>query len=199
MDITQRSILIRLLGNVSRLTTSSPLLSSHIELASGGVVEELEDLGLGVRTFSESVTDHGATEEEIRATLHQVQREQNVRDRVRDISDLRSLLQMAVNADNDMDMIKVLQVGRDEMPEAIKALLRALERHIQDEAAGVAMNSFSPRLSSPLFRSMTWPQDQSRRFKVDLLEHEFIERASGALKRGIKGPPLNLPSWTITK
>lgn len=161
-------------------------------------MEELDEIGLGVRTFSETDVGQSPTEEEIRATLHQVQNAQNVRDRVRDMADLRSLLQMAVNADNDTDMIKVLQVGSDEMPEAIKALLRALERQIQQEAAGVA-SGLSPRFSSPLSRSMTWPQDQSRRPKIDLLDHEFIERASGALKRGIKGPPLNLPSWTITK
>jgi hypothetical protein len=44
------------------------------------------------------------------------------------MKDLCSLMHAAVNAKNDLEMIEVLQVGKQEMPEAVKTLQRALEK-----------------------------------------------------------------------
>jgi hypothetical protein len=44
------------------------------------------------------------------------------------MADLRAFLRTALQASDDVEMIEVLQVGREETPEAIKTLQRALER-----------------------------------------------------------------------
>jgi hypothetical protein len=65
---------------------------------------------------------------------------QNEIDQARDMFDLRGLMRIALQANSDLEMIEVLQVGQDEMPEAIKTLQRALEREVEKESAaeGVA-------------------------------------------------------------
>jgi abelson tyrosine-protein kinase 1 len=49
---------------------------------------------------------------------------------VYDVADLRQLMNAALLTSNDAELIEVLQVARDEMPEAIKTLQRALEREV---------------------------------------------------------------------
>jgi hypothetical protein len=60
---------------------------------------------------------------------------QNEIDQARDMFDLRGLMRTALQANSDLEMIEVLQVGQDEMPEAIKTLQRALEREMEKENA----------------------------------------------------------------
>ncbi|KAI0324972.1 kinase-like protein [Cubamyces sp. BRFM 1775] len=95
---------------------------------------------------------------------------ENAHDRAGDAADLRQLLCAALKTNDDAEFIRVLQVGRDEMPEAIKTLQRALDGRA--------------RLSPPR----------------DLLDREFMEAGIGALCRlsGFSDT-LRLPSWTITK
>ena len=45
-------------------------------------------------------------------------------------------MRAALQTNNDVQMIEVLQVGREEMPEAIKTLQRALEREREKENVG---------------------------------------------------------------
>ena len=84
----------------------------------------------------------------IRAVLRQLHVRQNEIDQVQDIVDLRSLMRMALQANSDVEMMEVLQVGRDEMPEAIKTLQRALEREVEKESSGDGATT-SPSVSSP--------------------------------------------------
>jgi hypothetical protein len=49
------------------------------------------------------------------------------------MADLRSLMWSALGTSSDAEMIGVLQVGREEMPEAVKTLQRALERVVERE------------------------------------------------------------------
>ncbi|KAF8957169.1 hypothetical protein BDZ97DRAFT_1707220 [Flammula alnicola] len=58
-------------------------------------------------------------------TIHTVQ---NSLDAARDTSDLRQLMRVALQTSSDAEMLEVLQIGRQEMPDAIKTLQRALER-----------------------------------------------------------------------
>jgi len=46
-------------------------------------------------------------------------------------------MRTALQTTNDVQMIEVLQVGREEMPEAIKTLQRALEREVEKESASL--------------------------------------------------------------
>ncbi|EIN05641.1 hypothetical protein PUNSTDRAFT_46534 [Punctularia strigosozonata HHB-11173 SS5] len=83
----------------------------------------------------------------IRALLHQVRSRQNEADLEADARDLRQLMRAALQTNSDAELIEVLQVGRDEMPEAIKTLQRALEREVeretQDDRDALAMMSAS--------------------------------------------------------
>lgn len=73
---------------------------------------------------------------QIRAILRDIHQQQNERDLTHDIADLRQLMRTALQTNSDAEMIEVLQVGRDEMPEAIKTLQRALEREVEREMLG---------------------------------------------------------------
>ncbi|KAA1466979.1 hypothetical protein DENSPDRAFT_63475 [Dentipellis sp. KUC8613] len=73
---------------------------------------------------------------EIRTLLQNLRARQNEEDRTRDMMDLRQLMRTALETNNDVAMIEVLQVGRDEMPEAIKTLQRALEREVERSWSG---------------------------------------------------------------
>ncbi|KZV71600.1 hypothetical protein PENSPDRAFT_734076 [Peniophora sp. CONT] len=65
---------------------------------------------------------------QIRRSLAFYRESQNLSDRSRDLADLRQLLHAALQTNDDVAMMDVLQVGRDEMPEAIKVLQRALQQ-----------------------------------------------------------------------
>ena len=65
--------------------------------------------------------------------LTRIQAKQNKRDQSLDTADLRRLMRNALMTSSDAEMIRVLQVSRDEMPEAIKTLQRALERVVEAE------------------------------------------------------------------
>jgi hypothetical protein len=65
-------------------------------------------------------------------TIHTVQ---NSLDAARDIFNLRQLMRDALQTSSDAEMLEVLQIGRQEMPDAIKALQRALERLAEQDGA----------------------------------------------------------------
>ncbi|EIM84603.1 uncharacterized protein STEHIDRAFT_100616 [Stereum hirsutum FP-91666 SS1] len=70
---------------------------------------------------------------QIHTLLQRVRMQQNEADQAHDLADLRQLMRTALQTNNDATMIEVLQVGRDEMPEAIKTLQRALEKEVEKE------------------------------------------------------------------
>jgi len=82
----------------------------------------------------------------IRARLHDVSIHQNEVDAGLDTVDLRQLMRAALQTSNDVQMIEVLQVGREEMPEAIKALQRALEREVEKEGSASGSGGSSAML-----------------------------------------------------
>lgn len=71
--------------------------------------------------------------QEVMATLARVTQIQNSNDLAHDTAALRQLLRKALAASDDLEMLQVLQVKKEEMPEAIKALQRALEHEITRE------------------------------------------------------------------
>ncbi|KAJ3527530.1 hypothetical protein NMY22_g9750 [Coprinellus aureogranulatus] len=64
----------------------------------------------------------------ILSTLADLQQNQNSLDSTRDFTDIRQLMRRAIQAKSDAEMLEILQVKDDQMPEAIKTLQRALER-----------------------------------------------------------------------
>jgi len=86
----------------------------------------------------------------IRAALRTLHARQNELDQARDTADLRGLMRVALQASSDAGMIGVLQVGRDEMPEAIKTLQRALERVVEREGVGAGASVDGVSVPSPV-------------------------------------------------
>ena len=153
---------------------------------------------------------------------------QNERDSQYDMADLRQLMRNALSTSNDVDMIRVLQVSRDEMPEALKTLQRALEKVVEQESleqpeVATAAAAVVPAQGADLSRSSTvlsvqsTSTDRSRtttatttsskrsRGSKDTLDREFIESGIESLRRlsvtlSSSATPLSsLPSWTITR
>ena len=154
------------------------------------------------------------------ATLLQTFRErQNEQDQAHDTEDLRHVMRSALQAGSDAEIIDVLQVSRDEMPEAMKTLQRALEREVEKERDTersiiedvdvfseeaepldpVGLGSPSTSTSSgSKFRSDSGNSARARSSR-DTLDREFLESGIDALRRMSEGTKLTLPSWTITK
>ncbi|KAI0640836.1 hypothetical protein C8Q79DRAFT_920613 [Trametes meyenii] len=154
-------------------------------------------------------------------TLQAVAARQNERDMVHDAADLRQLMRAALQTNSDVEMLRILQVGRDEMPEAIKTLQRALEVEVErereresvgteEETVVVTVAASTPGGdAAALTRSSTIASTQSdgtttssasrgARAPRDTLDREFIETGIDALRR-ISGVEEALPSWTITR
>jgi abelson tyrosine-protein kinase 1 len=66
-----------------------------------------------------------------RALISVLQSRQNASDRTHDALDLQNVLKTALRKGNDVEILGLLQIGRDEIPEAIKTLQRAYEREIE--------------------------------------------------------------------
>lgn len=126
-------------------------------------------------------------------------------------------MRAALSAGSDLEMIEVLQVGREEMPEAIKTLQRALER-VGDGGEGSGIVSglevalgkgVEEKEGKRKERSETILSKDSRGSsgsggsagKRDTLDREFIESGIDALRRLslTTGEVETLPSWTITR
>ncbi|KAL0570529.1 hypothetical protein V5O48_011438, partial [Marasmius crinis-equi] len=65
--------------------------------------------------------------------LEAIRIKQNLSDAALDAQDLRNLMRRALAAGSDVEMLQVLGVGREEMPEAIKTMQRALEMIVERE------------------------------------------------------------------
>ncbi|KAF7289995.1 Protein kinase domain-containing protein [Mycena chlorophos] len=153
-------------------------------------------------------------EHEVIPALRDIQTTQNTLDFAHDTADLRALLREALAQSSDVEMLRTLQVGRAEMPEALKTLQRALERVGVVPASPVlppAPPPYTPRGATTdaasLQRSGTVESSISGSSSSgsaglgmvrDTLDREFIEGGIDALRRMSKGGPM-LPSWTITR
>ena len=120
-----------ILGNEGQV--SSPELSPYV-LSTESSVERVTEfvttnnaLGLIEEGSTTQAAEHLAPSQILPAleTIHIVQ---NSLDVARDMSDLRQLMRTALQTSSDAEMLEVLQIGRQEMPDAIKTLQRALER-----------------------------------------------------------------------
>ncbi|KIJ12984.1 hypothetical protein PAXINDRAFT_100924 [Paxillus involutus ATCC 200175] len=126
------------------------------------------------------------------ADLHQTQ---NASDTAADVAALRRTLMDALNAGSDVELLRSLQVGRGEIPEAMKTLKRVLESY--GSGGGVA----------------GYVHGMGR---IDTLDREFMENGIDVMARlsnigvridhddsgraGEEGvAPWNLPNWTITR
>ncbi|KAJ6577758.1 hypothetical protein B0H19DRAFT_568412 [Mycena capillaripes] len=165
--------------------------------------------------------EHDHEHDDILPALRTIQSTQNTLDFAHDTADLRALLRDALAQSSDVEMLRVLQVGRAEMPEALKTLQRALERvgvvppptpppppfpTPIGQALPPAPPGYTPRGTAPPTRSATLSSSESSEgssstghsMPRDTLDREFIEGGIDALRRMSKGGEM-LPSWTITR
>jgi serine/threonine protein kinase len=148
---------------------------------------------------------------------------QNESDTAADVAALRRTLTEALNSGNDAELLHRLQVGRGEIPEAVKTLRRVLES-MEDEEARERFGT-----SSGTARRLTgddeyvsggetegYVHDMGR---IEMLDREFMESGIDAMGRlshvGMRGnmedsgragavgeegtAPWNLANWTITR
>ncbi|GLB45720.1 putative protein tyrosine kinase [Lyophyllum shimeji] len=163
---------------------------------------------------------------QILPTLKTIHSNQNTLDAAGDSADLRALMRAALQTSSDVEMLGVLQIGREEMPEAIKTLQRALERvgeNEQEQAVegfevvdkGKGKGILQRKRTKPVRSktggsamtastgasgsSGTSRSDSDDGRGRDTLDREFIESGIDALRRMSRGVETNLPSWTITR
>jgi abelson tyrosine-protein kinase 1 len=154
------------------------------------------------------------------ALIATLQERQNAADAAHDAADLARVLKGALSAGSDADVLAVLQIGRDEIPEAVKTLQRALERECERELdAEDAVRTETPLLASAQIEGgwsargsvrsaksfesagSSWASESSGaawRPPRDTLDREFMEGGIEALRRLSTGPVV-VPSWTITR
>ncbi|EGN91777.1 hypothetical protein SERLA73DRAFT_100155 [Serpula lacrymans var. lacrymans S7.3] len=147
-----------------------------------------------------------APELEPLAHLEHLRTTQNLYDAARDTADLRALLREALSAESDAGMIERLQVGRSEMPEAIRTLRRVLEAG-EGEGEGTIGAIAVAEGAEPRSVDVAVGVDASversasmRRPRGDTLDREFMESGIDAMTRlSTVGVGWDLPSWTITR
>ncbi|KAJ6515780.1 hypothetical protein C8R45DRAFT_811380 [Mycena sanguinolenta] len=178
---------------------------------------------LGITVDKEQLTPRPALSElppehtDVFPAICSIHSDQNQLDFTRDAADLRALMREALATSSDVEMLRVLQVGRAEMPEALKTLQRALENvgvvtttpPPPDLPSGALMQpappGYTPRGGAPE-RSVTLSSSSESSdtssggltMPRDTLDREFIEGGIDALRRMSKGGEM-LPSWTITR
>lgn len=165
---------------------------------------------------------------EVLSTLCMLHDIQNTRDAARDLADLRSSMRAAMQTGSDAELCAVLQVAREEMPEALKTLQRELERIVEEEGREGIMEQDGMDEDAVLLddkdkertagilglikrrrttvstksnaRSRRGIGNDSDGRSRDTLHREFIESGIDALRRASAGvDPASLPSWTITR
>jgi abelson tyrosine-protein kinase 1 len=191
-----------------------PITSTHLTTTgSGNCLGLFDDHALPLPSTSQDIPHS-----QIIPALTSFHSLQNHSDRERDTADLRQLMQAALQTTSDVEMLEVLQVGHQEMPDAIKTLQRALEHVTERDDDGVEASSSKGAVATDLnevegpgasrkrsetilsidtFSTMSSGYSPERR--RDTLDKEFIESGIDALRRMSRGVETSLPSWTITK
>lgn len=144
--------------------------------------------------------------------MHAFQAKEDV---VQDATHIRDLMKRTLDKNSDAEIIEALQVRRDEMPEAIKTLQRALEKiaDVNDQRTGGDLGTVVDasrartkivRRFSKTMTAIPKATDSGQATVVhgegtDTLDREFMETGLDALRRMSQGVDYTLPSWTITK
>ena len=148
---------------------------------------------------------------EVLPRIQQLYETQNTHDTEKDLEDLYTLLRTALSGGRDVEIFDVLQIQRDDIPEAIKTLQRALERVVEKQ--GMAESQEKVEKTGKLGKQKavkkkdTLADGSSASGSIgegggwgdDTIHREFIESGIDALKRMSSGLDMALPSWTITR
>jgi len=167
---------------------------------------------------SPSMSPGDLSPSQILSAINSFHSTQNSRDKENDTADLRQLMRAALQTTSDAQMLKVLQIGHHEMPDAIKTLQRVLESVTERDSDSVEVPPGKGMVVTKVVRKVTLKEapDGSRKRsrtlisidsfsttstgerRKDTLDREFIESGIDALRK-MSGGLETLPSWTITK
>ena len=145
-------------------------------------------------------------EEEKLEIWRQLIHDDNKADAVQDNRDFQVLLEQAIYARDESKVIQLLQIGRSEMPAALKALLKEAFaiRRVKDEER--ASHRDGGRPIHPRSRSQTWPFDRpdplggnGPRRQPTTDSSESILHRLDSLRRERQGHPSVVRSWTIVR
>ena len=136
-------------------------------------------------TFRDHMTSLNS--DEIGALLQSCRERQDGQDPAYDMEDLRHVMQAALRSSSDAEIIDLLQVDRHEIPEAVRALQRALEKEVDREQDAGSSHGEERYMDSA-----------RTRVSRDALDREFLEAGIDAFRR-MSGTALLLPPWAITK
>ncbi|KAA1471777.1 kinase-like protein [Dentipellis sp. KUC8613] len=144
------------------------------------------------------------SERKIDSILKEVRRQQNAEDRTRDVADMQQIMRSALRTKDDSALVDILEIGLDEIPEALVALRRELKKGRQSRSIERPTQERRPslfRISSLRGRAST--PSTSTAIVHNNLDHEFLQATIDALDRLTEhwhaNSALNLPDWTITR
>lgn len=156
--------------------------------------------------------------EQLKSSITQLQSVQDATDRAQDAESLRQLIRLALQTTNDAEMLELFQIKRQEMPDAIKTLQRALERvieHERQEAQSPLVENRSPTSRRMSMKELAFGRSPQRKRTIDswssssgslgsavekdTLHREFLECGIDTLRRMSRDVETDLPSWTITR
>ncbi|KAL1746636.1 hypothetical protein HDZ31DRAFT_33729, partial [Schizophyllum fasciatum] len=147
----------------------------------------------------------------VTARLRARRARENAEDTRRDVADLRGVMRKAMEIPNDAALMRVLEVDGAEIPEAVRALQRALEgalRKAEGEKTGLSRDGSlvsQGRQSRPSASRRQSMQGSAEEHDFDpysahdMLDREFMESGIDAMRRMSRPGPWDLPDWTITR
>ncbi|TFY76879.1 hypothetical protein EWM64_g7129, partial [Hericium alpestre] len=183
-------------------------------LAMFGLVMQIRPLKMHAETTNAlrvaGVTRPLRAERKIQAVLDDIRTSQNQQDQERDAAHLQHLLRTAVQTHDDYAMIDALDVGLDEIPEALVALRRHLERSPslsrRTSAGSSSTRPASPRpslLRMATIRGRGSAPPSPKIAALPNLDQEFMRAAIDSLERLAADwhadAELAPHNWTLTR
>ena len=230
-DLTpQRSVMLRIIDNIvtRRQSANAPLLlqpaeqEQEQEEPANPQLDQLDitisDLppSAGMNTNSRSPLEEGPSEEKW-TIWKQLIEQDDESDNARDERDYNVLLEHAIFARDEAEVIRLLQIGHADLPRALKGLLKeAFElRRARDQEKGSHRDGH--RLEKKRERSETWPPDRflaseaktsspagvqggaSHLRRTSTRDSESVFRWAESVRREHRGLPSIVRSWAVTR
>jgi len=140
---------------------------------------------------SPTLPDDIRSPSQVLRALQDLRRQQNEEDANRDMSDLRNLMKSVLSAGSDVEILELLGVTREEMPEAIKTLQRALERVCEREQSEIEWEQVN---SVPVD-----PPRETAKSGLNKMVRRFSQQTSSSESRSIATADMQRSKTVATK
>ncbi|KAF8625135.1 hypothetical protein AX17_006914 [Amanita inopinata Kibby_2008] len=196
-----RSVMLRIIDNIVRhRRQSTQLLLLGPEAETPNTLDRLD-----IPVISLPNNSSNESEEQKMDTWHRLVEEDDEIDNARDDHDLHVLLEHAVYACDEAQVIRLLQIGQTELPTALKAFLKeAFEmKRLRDEerASHQRVHRVHGKAGA---RTRSWPTshpvsvDKKQR-RQGTRDDESIWHGMESMRRESRGLPAVVRSWAIVK